>query len=563
MSISIVPKLSQIFPNEKYENLYEILDGCPSEFALIIASEINSRLFQKNAFAVEEELFYQIINQKGIPNRDIINSNYLEFKNKFKNHSLAIFPLINVLRLMEYELKNYRNIDKYSNPTKELQVLKALLYINEEMDNKHAVIKTGNTFHVFWSAALNQFEFRKQKNFGTELYLSFSLFEFYKKQYPAYFENFLSLFGCKDEIQFLKDLVGLFINAWDKKNKKMQCLFPNDIEKKNQTIKPFVIDLNNYHCSEYIELSKNHPFIVLREKPIIKLSDGNFLITNWNFIIDKFRQGLLFDFYNLSGLKKDKIKFEDYKSEFGKKFSEKEVFINTLNSFFDNDDNIISKWEQNNKKWNFDYYTRIDNKILLFEFKDILMSDLVKESTGEKIEEYLHENFFETIDGQPKGITQLLNQIIELNNNPNYVENYNEYGLQISNLIVFPIIVYTDNTFSFPTINYNLSQKFKEKINNLNTNFFLIYNPTLIGMETLIKYYNYIKNNPTKIVSLLHSYSQYLAMYSDSFRKNPNTYTFLKQGISFDDFIDEKNISSEEITETYAYKEATKKLFPE
>lgn len=466
MSIAILPKLSQIFPNESYGDLNEILDGCPSEFVLLIASEINTRLFQRNAFDVEEKLFYDIVNQEGILNRSAIHTKYIEFKRGFKGHTLAIFPLINVLKLMENELQHFREADKYPNPENELKVLKALLYLNEEVDKEHIIKKTSNTFHLLWSSAIKQYEFRIQKNFETELYLSFSLFTFYKNKYPEYYKKFLSHFNCKSEIQYLKGLVELFINAWSKEDGKLHCLFPKDIEEKNQTIKPFVIDLNTYDCIKFSKPSNSYPFKKLREKPIIKLTDGSYLVLNWNFIIDKFRQGLFFDFYNLSGLKNDGVRFEDYKSQFGKEFSEKELFVNTMNSLFENDE-IIKRWEQKDKKWNFDYYFRFENKILLFEFKDILMADSVKGSSGEEIEKYISENFIENSDGDHKGITQLMDQILEIQNNQNYVEDYSNFGYQIENLFVFPIIVFTDNTFSFPFINFELSTKFREEINKV------------------------------------------------------------------------------------------------
>ncbi len=46
-------------------------------------------------------------------------------------------------------------------------------------------------------------------------------------------------------------------------------------------------------------------------------------------------------------------------------------------------------------------------------------------------------------------------------------------------------------------------------------------------------------------------------------KRNPNGFTFLQQGISFDDYIDDFVNASSDISETYAFKEASKKLFPE
>jgi hypothetical protein len=558
MSIGIFPTLSQFFPNEKYADINEILDGCPSDFVLTITSHINSQIFVKDSFTVHEKIFKTIIFQRGILNSEEIFERFKKFKDKFSNRDLAIFPLFNVLKLIENELSHYRTIDIYSNAEKELKTLKAVLFLNEKHDEDQILKKTENTFHLLWGTALNQYEYRRAKKFDTELYLSISMFDYLKSKYPEYFYRYLEVFGCENEQVFRKNLILLFINAWNTEKGELQCLFPAELEDKNHSVKPYVRDLATHDFNSY----ESSNFKGLRNKPILKLNNGQYLIFNWNFIIDKFRQGLLFDFYNMSGLKADGVRFEDYKSIFGKEYSEKELFVYTLNSLYSHDESIISRWDDGNGNWNFDYYLRIENKIILFEFKDILMGDDIKQSTGETIEKYFNENFIETANGKPKGITQLINQIIEINDNPNYVENYDDYGLKKENLIIFPVIVYTDNSFSIPNLNLKLSKHFKDKLDEINYDFFIVYKPILIGMNSIINHYYLLKERPINIVKMLHSYRMNLTAYGDYFRRNPSIASFFNQSISFDDYINVSYKLSNDITETYAFKEASKRLFP-
>lgn len=553
------PTLAQIFPQEKFEDLNEILDGCPSDYVLSIASYINSQIFVEDTFKIHEDIFTRIIFQDGIINPEEIYERLKKFQNRFSTRDLVIFPLFNVLKLIENELSHYRTFDAYSNAEKELRTLKAILFLNETLNEEQILTKSKNTIHLLWATALIQYEYRKVKRFEIELYLSFSLFDYLRSKYPKYFKRYLEYFNCENELDFLKNLISLFLNAWNKEEHILQCVFPSDLEDKNKVIKPYIRDLTTHDSSLY----KSSNFKELRNKPLLKLNNNRYLIFNWNFIIDKFRQGLLFDFFNLSGLKGDGIRFEDYKSVIGKEYSEKDLFVYTLNSLYSEDETIINRWDDGENSWNFDYYLRIENKIVLFEFKDILMGDEIKESTGEKIEKYFGENFIETAKGEPKGITQLINQIVEINNNPNYVENYDDSGLKKENLIIFPVIVYTDNSFSIPNLNLMLSKIFKEKLDRINYDFCLVNRPVMIGMSSIISHYYYLKENPMNLVKLLHSYRQYLSSQALDFNRNPSASSFFRLSSPFDDFINKSNKLSNDITETYGWNETRKRLFPE
>ena len=526
---------------------------------MTVASYINSRLFIKDTLDIHEELFLKIIYQPGISDQSEIVENLRTFKKRFSRNDLSIFPLFTVLRLIDNELRYYRKDSFRSIAEVKLRTLKAILFLNERLDEEHVVKRTGNTFHLLWATALNQYEFRRAKKFDVELYQSFSMYDYFKSKYPGYFEKFMAVLGCKDEFELLKDLILLFINAWDKNQQELRCLFPVDLEDKNHSVIPFIRDLS-IHDPKSFE-SKN--FKELRNQPILKLTDGRYVLFNWNFIIDKFRQGLLFDFHSFSGLKEDGLRFPDYKSTFGKEYSEKELFVNTLNSLYDDEETVVNFWDDGKNKWNFDYYLRIDNKLILFEFKDILMGDDIKESSGEEIEKYFHENFIETSSGEPKGINQLINQIKEINKNPEYVEDYSSYGLTKKNLIIFPVIVYTDNSFSVPTLNLNLSKYFKDQRDKMGHDFYLVYRPILVGMASIINHFYYLKEKPSNIITILHSYRQFLSSHGDEFRKNPSGSTFLKQSVSFDDYINMRLKLSDDITETYAFSEAKRRLFPE
>ena len=93
--------------------------------------------------------------------------------------------------------------------------------------------------------------------------------------------------------------------------------------------------------------------------------------------------------------------------------------------------------------------------------------------------------------------------------------------------------------------------------------FFAVFNPTLIEINSFIKHYYFFKDNPMKLIRLLHSYSQHIQMCSSSFQRNPNVNTFLNQGTSFDEFLEKKIKPSVDYSDTFAFNEAKKRLFPE
>lgn len=534
MQIGIVPYLNQIFPNSNAQGLNDILHGVSTENILKLASFVNGKLFVNDSSKTHREIFNTIIFQEGIENSEEINANMVLFEQKHTAKEIGIFPLFIILKLIEYSIINFNDKDNLENPQKELAFLKAVLFLHQEYDKKYIGLKYEKSIFLLWSGIFPQYEYLKQKNPINEMYVAFSLFDYLESRFPEYYANYLVINSSKNTKDMLKEILGLIAHSFNNENKLQACNFTSESFNKLSIISSFIRDISNFDLNNYIETKRHLFFKGLREKPVLRLHDKSFVVINWNYITDKIRQGVVFDFYNNSGIN-EKLTFDRFKSTIGKEYSEKGIFTFILNELYEGNPDVIMYSEDAEKNWNFDYYIRYNNKILLFEFKDVTISEDIKNSSGKRIWEELKLKFVENDKGKPKGMTQLANFIERLNSDPNSIENYNDYGLTKSNLIIMPILLYTDESCGIHGINRELAVEFRKKYKS--NDFFFVYNPVMIGVNVIVEYLYHLKGSPQKLITLIHEY--YLHRVTYQLNSNSSNYyeVFENSALSFDKYL--------------------------
>ena len=185
-----------------------------------------------------------------------------------------------------------------------------------------------------------------------------------------------------------------------------------------------VIDKSSITVTKVIPKKENEDYTAFRTCPLIKVSDYDYLVLNFQLLIERIYSGLYFDFRMLA--EEEGIKQSDFKRHFSTEFSEHSLFCGTLREALTNHFGVLMSEDDclnaDSSKDALsasppDFYARQGNVVMLFENKDMLMSKELKEKGS--IQDYivfLRTRLYENDKGSPKGVRQLMNHVKKIRN---------------------------------------------------------------------------------------------------------------------------------------------------
>jgi len=253
--------------------------------------------------------------------------------------------------------------------------------------------------------------------------------------------------------------------------------------------------------SEIETYSVDESFGTLRSKFLYKLNQYQFLILDVNFLLDQFYKAQIFSFNAF--LKSKGIKGE-FLSEKGKNFTENIYLQLVIDTCFPNyvrfyGDSCINS----NKEELCDVYLRESNKICLIEFKDVLLSATIKNSADkEKLFAEFDKKFVANQTNKPKGITQLINAIRDIDANSVSFDSSVPKG----ELEIYPVIVYTDSSFGIEGINKKFKEKFIIEIQKLELKNIVVKDVTFINLNFFEIREDYFAKQLLNLFQMLDSY---------------------------------------------------------
>ncbi len=159
-----------------------------------------------------------------------------------------------------------------------------------------------------------------------------------------------------------------------------------------------------------------------------------------------------------------------------------------------------------NKEELCDVYLRESNKICLIEFKDILLNAVVKNSADkDKLFAEFDKKFVANQTNKPKGITQLINAIKDIDANfVSFDSSVPENGLEI-----YPVIVYTDSSFGVEGVNKKFKEKFIFEIQKLNLQNVVVKNATFINLNFFEIREDYFSKQLMNLFQMLDEYHEH------------------------------------------------------
>jgi hypothetical protein len=525
--------------DEPIPDLDSLMTDFPSEQALMLLSQINSQLYYADNFDSQIAIFGRLLPNQSEQTRKKFERRITNIyqKNKKVNKEISFFSIMYSLDFMHYVLNNFNQLDSdHSSSELELNFLKAYFVIVEKAGNLYQQAQAINeVYHddLFakntWPSLINQFEVGLKVNHVVVHCKGLMLLHFLNKtpDYKKYVERFLQKNDKIYTTAYLDQLMLPLLQAINRYEPVPGKLFPfelNSYGERITLIEKLAVSPGHY-MNRYGE--DKRVYTGFKEKPLYKLKNGNFIVLNWNFFITKMYEGLIFDFYEESGIAErtefnERIKFKRYISS---EIIEKHGFRKIIPKYFPKKNTVIL-FDDNSSGGLPDAYVRDNNNIFLFEIKDALFPiDTINSLSTEKIEVDLNKKF----NSDNKGTGQIISQINKLSTDKLFNDNLEQKGIKKNNIRIYPIIVYTDIFYNLPGFNAYLKKEFNQRLNKttLRSSFKKIENITFINYSFLLQ--NLVKFNKQErnLQEVIVSYHNVIEKRIQKYKVEPSPNNFI------------------------------------
>ncbi len=267
-----------------------------------------------------------------------------------------------------------------------------------------------------------------------------------------------------------------------------------------------------------VEIEEFSDFMEIRKHPIVRLNDTDYGVLYLPFLFDKIYKSVYFELSKIGNDNKSELGSigKEFQSNFGKDFFEDLLCKSMIERAYKGKNHSVCLEEKNLGNLT-DYYVRKNNRIFLFEFKNITIPKNIKCSGDfNLIENGLLEKLYESNDSgkkKPRAVKQLITCIQSIYGNLDSkkfdfkkVDNF----LEKKKPIVYPIIIVQDYCLDSIGINYFLNEKFKETLasDGLMDEFNKqrIKNLTIIHIDYLIYLNDSLRDGSIKLHDLIDEY---------------------------------------------------------
>lgn len=390
-------------------------------------------------------------------------------------------------------------------------VYKALLYCNQRWTDWQIKGNNNNSMEdVSLLIDIPVVEFKHYKDFILQMYKAVKFFEFCEGDeiYSKYLPYFYDDYNVKEWKQYVLRLFSMMEATLN----NPYVTIEGDQQEDRHFFDQYCVNLSE--CRNIWE--DNNALSYFRSHFMLKLSRKAYMLLNPNFLVDKFYQGLKFDFFktlyyhSLKNAKGKVIKnYADFCSEFGSRFSEPVLLYSLMKDVFGEKMDAIFTGEQLKAKGvqaEPDLYMRIADTLFLFEYKDITLSDDIKFSgDAEEIKKAICDRICKYEDGKAKKGAGQLHYTME---NIFMHGSFDAIDPKVEHVkSVFPIIMTTDRSFSALGVNLVVIKEYYKIIkSNAITFSGFISVPIIMDIDTIIKCANRLNNGTFKFEEMLTSY---------------------------------------------------------
>lgn len=503
MYIAITPDYKDIL-NEEVPNLKDLIADIPTYVIVTYLSKLNSKLYLESSIENQVEILGELLKRQDFELKKKIIKNIILFSNSTKSkREIVIFSNLHLLSLIHYALCNNNDLEiDDTTPLQELNLFKALMVIvdikSKEVTETYNREKNAIDNEFFpkhtWPVLFNQNESLIHNYANTDLVKAMCFFNYleYHSEFSTYVKMFLSINGQKNSWEYSLNIMNSVLQRWNDEdgNKGNSYLISCD-----DNIAPFFDSLciNPFEYYSYY-INKSEDRIKMKSTPLFKYN-SKYVVLDWKFFSNKLYEGLIFDFFNRSGI--NQLNYVNtipkFKKVIGLEITEKFIFTRLLKEILGKK-HIVLQFSDDDSKGTPDAYYRIGNRIILFEIKDAYFaSNALVSNSYEKIKSEIDKKY----NNNKKGTGQLIKQIMKLRDFSFEHKSYEELKLKPRNFKIYPKIIYTDIHFGMHGISNYIRNEFDKKAasSNLKKSFKRIEKLTFISLSFLIQYFFTIKED--------------------------------------------------------------------
>jgi len=396
-------------------------------------------------------------------------------------------------------------------------------------------------------------EFKLFKDFRTQFYKAIKFFEFAEKD--CLFSKILPIFcadrGVADWKEYIRILFGFFEPSLNTPTLDMHDVHPSIL----RFMDSYLVDTTSLPNTDTLlgQIPRNSR---LRDKFLLRSTNNPnlILILSNDLLVDKFYQGLKFDFvvtannHDIVDDKGKEINQIRLNTILGDKFSEEGLLYNVINMIYSTNKDIfrvsgseIKDIFKNDEGSEPDYYFRKENELILFENKDVLFPDTekfsgdllrIKESITKKLATFYNVvktkttktprkglKYYKTKSwsNEKEGIGQIFYNIYRMAYKPNLYETFDPEFCKVDK--IYPVLITSDKAYSsigvneyvnkkVSTIKTRLSKYYKNKFGKaLKISQFNVQRPVIIDLDTLIMYSLILNRGSLDIFDLINEYN--------------------------------------------------------
>lgn len=512
MKIGTIPSYEELF-GEPAPTIDSLIGHICSDDIIAYLALINAELHNadENDLTFQKDLIGKLLNHWLPEVRNDFLKQILPFIRK-NNNQFDFFKSVYITYFIHNELLNYRKIGCETKSKEESLILKAyfiyaIKYGKEQIEVAEIPLATDQFFFqkLTWPFNIKQFDFNEKidpvfqlirmAKFLEHLYLNPN----YKEKVTAY----LNHYGKDKVFNFVFDFMNIINLSYSKrKDNSFYISIIKDTPGYSEILNNLSINIEDYKVKENLQKD----YLGIRQNPLLKINNDQYIVLNWKFLLASAYVGIIFDFSRIS-----KIPYNTLKNIAGEEISETKIFRGIMQTAFYKKHRILNFDNKNGTNGFPDFYLRDGNYIYLFEFKDYLVpTEIVASNSYEVIRNFIDERFIQNQKGKSKGITQLLQHIIKIENGGFEFDNYENKSIKKRNLTIIPIIVTTHYHFQMGGINTYLIKKMDEIVAEQDLLVKKIFPVTIIDFFFLFRQVKRLKEKDIDLLELIKKYHNYL-----------------------------------------------------
>ncbi|NOZ47182.1 MAG: hypothetical protein GXO79_10440 [Chlorobi bacterium] len=493
MGIDITINYTQLF-KEKVPDFKEVSKNIPSIQIIKFLSLINNVLWKDGSLDSQISLLKMFISRtdKKFKKQVLDNLTIALLNNSQDGNETNIFNSVHTTDYIFYELNNFRELE-YTDltPEIELNLLKSIFSFNKTQDEIWEKTQTKDVINEvdffrknMWPIVFKQFTFSYKKDFFNESIKGLALLNYFDNndEHKVYSNNFKKKIKGKTYLQYIENhFKFLMFILTDEENPFKNIIFKLE---NNHFLRDYSLDIDIYKKGNKFDVN------ILKDKPIIEVWENHFMILNYNFLQNKLFEGLIFEFYNKSGISKKYKNKPDFFNVIGNNVIEKTLFRILLSYIF-NLKHIKIVFDNENGFP--DAYVRVNNNIFIFEIKHAFFPiDAITSFSFKKITSVIDEKY----NTAKKGTGQLIKYINDVDSFIYEKELKTQTKIKSRNFNIFPILIYTDHHFSVPSVGKYLEEEFEAKISktDFKNRFKKVHKLSFINLDFFIENLDLLKN---------------------------------------------------------------------